>query len=568
MKLPPIFTPQRRIKFFWLSINGTLQATMAISFSILVKNMFDHHLQNNDLPFLFWKSALPFIAISLITAWLKYKERSDAEALGQDYVNELRNRMFSRLCRTELRQLDYHGRGDIILRFASDLSAIRQWISLGLARILVAGITLIMAITALCFINLTLALIVGSVLFINALLSSFLGYRLQQSFREARRSRSYLANNLTEKISSITTVKASGQRRREKKRIKQQSMRLVVAMVERAKAIGMHRAVTEGSLLIATSLVLLVGVLLSKNNEGSISPGTVVAAMTIVALLTQPLRNIGRVYEYWHGANIAYEKLGRFLITTGSSRRERPEKTGPGIMTLKKLKDFNGESQPNLTIKPGRKIVILGKNGAGKSSLLAQLSGLMSPTAGEVRLDNFNVTKLHESFLRNVIGMVSPELPLLKGSIRKNICYRWPAAPDAEIQRVVESCGLTSILEKLPKGIDSRVAERGNNLSLGEQQRICLARALLGSPQVLLLDEADSFLDGESRELFTTIIRNYTGTIIMATHNVDHILLADDIWLIKDGGICWSGPRDDFSITSLGRSFEDSFNSIKGEING
>jgi len=567
MRLPPIFSPKRRIKFIWLSLNGALQAVMAISFSLLVKNIFDHHLENDDLPFLFWTSAAPFIAISLITAWLKYKERSDAEALGQDYVHELRNRMFSRLCKTELRQLDYHGRGDIILRFASDLTAIRQWISLGLARILVAGITLIMAVTALCFINLTLALIVGTVLILNALFSFYLGQRLQHSFREARRSRSYLANNLTEKISSITTVKVSGQRRREKKRVEQQSLRLVSAMVERAKAIGMHRAITEASLLIATSLVLLVGILLSKNGAGDTSVGTVVAAMTIVALLTQPLRNIGRVYEYWHGATIAREKLTRFLVKTGTPRRERPKEIGLGVIALKKLRDFNGERLPNLTVKPGRKIVILGKNGAGKSSLLAQISGLMPAATGEITLDKFNVTKLHESFLRKTIGMVSPELPLLKGTVRKNICYRNPSATEVEIQKVIEECGLSVIIDQLPKGLDSRITEGGSNLSLGEQQRICLARALLGSPQILLLDEADSFLDGESRELFTTIVRNYAGTIIMATHNVDHILLADEIWLIKEGGISWNGPRDDFSIKQLEQSLENSVNGDKEVVN-
>ncbi len=558
MKLPPIFSPQRKIKFIWLGLNGALQAAMAISFAILVKNIFDHYIRANDMPFLFWQSAVPFIAIALITSWLKYKERTDAEALGQDYVHELRNRMFSRLCRTELRQLDHQRRGDIILRFASDLTAIKQWISLGLARMIVAGITLITAITALCFINLTLALTVGSVLLVNALLSGFLGHRLQHSFREARRSRSYLANNLTEKIASITTVKISGQRQREKNRIKQQSQRLVSAMVTRAQAIGMHRAVTEGSLLIATSLALLVGVMLTKNGDSAISAGTVVAAMIFVALLNQPLRNIGRLYEYWHGATIAYEKLDRFLVKTGAARREHPKDIGAGVITLTNLKDFNGKKFANLTIKPGRKIVILGKNGAGKSSLLAQISGLMRPSSGQVTLDNFNVSKLHERFLKSTIGMVSPELPLLKGSIRKNICYRWPTAPADEIQRVIDCCGLNAMIARHADGLDRRVTEGGSNLSLGEQQRISLARALLGSPQILLLDEADSFLDGKAQELFAAIIQNYAGTIIMATHNVDHILLADQIWLIKNGGISWVGAPDEFSITLLENSAEDS----------
>lgn len=567
MKLPPIFTPQRRIKFIWLSVNGLLQAVMAISFAMLVKDAFDNYINNTNTPFSLLDTGVPFILISLVTAWLKYKERSGAEALGQDYVHELRNRMFSRLCKTDLRQMDHHGRGDIILRFASDLTAIRQWISLGLARMLVAGVTLLAAITALCFINLTLALVVGAVLLVNISLSGIIGHRLQHSFREARRSRSYLANNLTEKITSLTTVKISGQRRREKKRIDQQSQRLVTAMVARAKAIGLHRAITEGSLLIATSMVLLIGIVLTKN-DGDTSPGTVVAAMSIVAILTQPLQYIGRLYEYWHGANIAYEKLERFLVKTGSPRRERPQEIGSGLIALKGLKDFHGNPQPNLIIKPGKKIVILGKNGAGKSSLLAEISGLMPPDNGLITLDGFNVVKLHERFLKSTIGMVSPELPLLKGSIRKNICYRWPSAPETEIQRVIECCGLSTLISQLSDGLDSRVIESGSNFSLGEQQRLGLARGLLGSPQILLLDEADSFLDGDARALFTDIIRDYSGTIIMATHNVDHILLADEIWVMKDGGINWHGSPDDFSISQLNVQSEDTVNNTGSVSHG
>lgn len=550
MKLPPIFTPQRRTKFVWLSVNGLLQATMAISFTLLVKDAFDNYINSTGAHFSLLETGTPFILISLVTSWLKYRERCDAEALGQDYVHELRNRMFSRLCKTDLRQLDHHGRGDIILRFASDLTAIRQWISLGLARILVAGIMLLSAIIALCFINFTLALVVGAVLLVNVALSGIIGHRLQHSFREARRSRSYLANNLTEKVTSLSTVKVSGQRRREKKRISQQSQRLVEAMVARARAIGLHRAITEGSLLIATTMVLLVGILLTKNSDAT-SPGTVVAAMTIVALLTQPLRNIGRLYEYWHGANIAYEKLTNFLTKTGRPRRIRPEDIGSGVLKLKKLSNIHGRKQPSLTVQSGRKVVILGNNGSGKSTLLAELAGLIPPSTGEITLDDHNVVKLHETYLKSTIGMVSPDLPLLKGSLRKNICYRCPSAPEKELNSVIESCGLTNIINQLPGGLDGRITESGTNLSLGEQQRIILARALLGTPQILLLDEADSFLDGEASELFINIVSSYPGTIIMATHNVDHILLADEIWLMQDGGIIWQGPREDFSLDLL-----------------
>jgi ABC-type multidrug transport system fused ATPase/permease subunit len=206
MKIPPILNSQRRIKFVWLVLNGFMQSAMTILFSILVKSVFDNFIYENKISPSILNVILFFLGIILVTGWLKYRERSDAEILGQDYVHELRNRMFSRLCRTDLRQLDHHGRGDIILRFASDLTAIRQWVSLGYARLLVAGIIIVFAISALSFINLTLATMIGIVMLITAFLSIYIGKKMENTFREARKSRSSLANNLTEKITSLITV--------------------------------------------------------------------------------------------------------------------------------------------------------------------------------------------------------------------------------------------------------------------------------------------------------------------------------------------------------------------------
>ncbi len=549
MRIPPIFNPQRKIKFLWLVLNGFMQAVMAVSFSILVKSVFDNFLYANKISLSLFSISFFFLVIIIVTAWLKYRERSDAEMLGQDYVHELRKRMFSRLCRTDLRQLDHHGRGDIILRFASDLSAIRQWVSLGYARLLVSGIIIVFALCMLSFINLTLAIMIGIVMLINTLLAIYIGQKMENTFREARRSRSSLANNLTEKITSLITVKASGQRSREKNRISQQSLRVVNSMVARAKAIGIHRAITEGSLLVSSATVLIVGTVLIRN--GSTTPGSVVGAMVFVALLTQPLRNIGRVYEYWHGANIAKEKLEQFLKKVEPSRRERPDKKGKGLLVLSGLQDFSGVANTKKIIPLGKKIVILGNNGAGKSSLLAEIAGLLKPSTGHVTLDDINVLSLHEKYLRTMIGMVSSSLPLIKGTIRKNICYRWPSAPLEEVNQIIEECGLSDFVAQTALGLDHRVTTAGANLSLGQQQKIILARALLGSPKILLLDEADNFLDDESRILFSSIVKNYTGTVIMATHNIDQMMFADEVWLIANGGIKWHGKPVDFSINLL-----------------
>ncbi len=160
---------------------------------------------------------------------------------------------------------------------------------------------------------------------------------------------------------------------------------------------------------------------------------------------------------------------------------------------------------------------------------------LIDPDEGRVLLDGQDLAEHSLDSVRRAISMVSPDLPLLRGTIRKNLLYRWPKAPAEEINRINTLCGIDEVLTKLPEGDQTRVTEGGGNLSLGQRQRIALARALLGNPSVLLLDEADVHLDLEAGTALGRILDEYTGTILWVTHNRDHLTDADFIWHIEAG---------------------------------
>ncbi len=558
MKLPAVISDRRRQLFVLLITNGFLQALATVGITLLIKSTFDSYLMTNTEPAIsLWLTGLGFLSATLMIAWLKYRERLDAEKAGQDYVHELRLKMFSRFCNSDMRELERHGKGAVSLRFATDLSAIRQWISQGLSRLIVAGVNLVIALTALCLINFTLGIIVSLIILGNAALSLATGKKLRYTFSEARRQRSYLANNLNEKVSSMATIKVFGQRQREKNRVRRQSERVMQAMFSRAATIGVLRAITEGSTVLATSMVLIMGALLM--DAGQATPGTVVAALGIVSLLMQPLRHLGRVYEYRLNASVAEEKIRSFLNKRPSTlSRHRKQRLGRGHLKLKQVAFFPGGEDVNLHINPGNTIAILGRNGAGKSTILAQLAGLLKPARGKISLGQNNVCKLKDSAMRESIGMVSHSLPLLKGSIRKNICYRYPDASDEEISRVVSLCGLDALIDSLPEGLDTRLKEGGSNLSQGECQRIALARAMIGNPELLILDEADAFLDENGMALFSSIVQDYPGLVVMATHNVDHVVLCDQIWLVDKGELCWFGPRENLALSGHNEIFSNS----------
>jgi len=185
--------------------------------------------------------------------------------------------------------------------------------------------------------------------------------------------------------------------------------------------------------------------------------------------------------------------------------------------------------------EPGAVVALVGPNGAGKSTLLSLAARLIDPDEGRVVLDGQDLAKHSLASVRRAIGMMSPDLPLLRGTIDKNLRYRWPDAPVEEIDRVKALCEIDKVLAELPEGEQTRVTEGGGNLSLGQRQRIALARALLGRPSILLLDEADAHLDHDSRAVLERILAEYRGTVLLVTHSGDRLADVDTIWRMKAG---------------------------------
>lgn len=162
---------------------------------------------------------------------------------------------------------------------------------------------------------------------------------------------------------------------------------------------------------------------------------------------------------------------------------------------------------------------------------------LQDPDEGSVSINGQNLAMHSLASVRRAIGIVSPDLPLLRGKIDKNLRYRCPNAPDQEIRRITILCEIDAMLENTPAGLQTRLSEGGMNISLGQRRRIELARALVGNPEILLLDEADTHLDQNSGKLLDKILANYQGTVLMVSHNHQRLAKADVIWHMENGKI-------------------------------
>ncbi|BCR05833.1 ABC transporter ATP-binding protein [Desulfuromonas versatilis] len=548
MRLPSVFTDRRRRSFIRLVANGLLQSLAAVATLLLVRKAFDQLLIHGapvQVKGLAWIGLGLFCAAAGL-AWLRMLERIDAERMGQDYVHHIRLILFRSLSSMAPRALQRRSSGAVMLRFVGDLTALRNWVSLGLARILVTSLTSLVALGALAVLNWPLALAVGLCLGLGLGRSLGLGEAMRRTLFEARRRRSYIAANINEKIARLDVVQAFGQVKRERRRVARQSRRLKRAMIDKARAAGRLRAVAEIAAGAAGAVVVLIGGL--EVAAGRASGGTVVAALTIVGLLAPGVRELGRVNEFYQNARVSRRKILDFLKTPTLVKelRDAPDLVpGPGRLEFRKVhldKVIRGFSA---VAEPGRRIVLAGPNGAGKSTLFYLASRLIDPDRGRILLDGQDLCRHSLNSVHRAVGLVSGELQLLRGKVVKNLLYRYPEASPEELERVKRLCDLEQVLADLPEGDQTRVLEGGSNLSVGQRQRIALARALLGDPPLLLLDEADANLDLTAGAALDRVLAQYRGTVLMVTRNPERILAADELWYMEGGRLLEAGPPAD-----------------------
>jgi ABC-type multidrug transport system fused ATPase/permease subunit len=260
--------------------------------------------------------------------------------------------------------------------------------------------------------------------------------------------------------------------------------------------------------------------------------------MAVVGFLSNAFRDLGRVHEYLQAYRVSKKKIIEFMDTTplrGRSSRLPPLEVSRGEIELQGIRLRGVLRRVSGIIPGGSKLAIIGDNGAGKSTLLQVIARLVDPDGGKVLIDGQDIRRCNLTSVREAIGIVSPDLPLFKGSIGYNLQYRKPDASDEELSRVRKLCEIDNLLEQLPGGEDFRIKEGGVNLSLGQRHKLALARAILGQPAILIIDEIDANLDRQAILVLEAVLNDYTGTVLMVSRFEDRLAMADYYWHLKDG---------------------------------
>jgi len=519
--ITPVWQGQRRYYLAGLVVLGIAQALVLLGISILVAALFANMTHATPAT---EQLGLMMLLAAFFLATLRWAERVCAEHLGQNYIAQIRLRLFRHLMYADQRAAQRFSHGAMALRFVTDLNGLRQWVALGLARLIVIVSTLIIVLTVLAYTQPTFMLLVAGALVLAIVLTVGIGSWLTRSIRAVRKHRARLAATVTDRINTLATVQACGQERREVRRVKRQSQSLYAACIRRAHVTGALFGSLEATTVIATTAILMVASSLVQSQQVSLAE--VAASMTLLGLLLTPIRDLGRMMDYWQQWRISNEKIAHFLCLPQRPMRKLklptslPTNPDTGQLSARGI-SIDGLLEPSdLDVPAGHHIVLEGHNGSGKTSLLLTLAGVLPLQHGHLELDGERLIDQRVSRMPvNGIGVVSPDLGLMRGSLLRNLIYANTKVSDETLTDVLQRCDLVNLVQRLPNGLRSRLSEGGKNLSVGERKRILLARALLMHPRLLLLDELDAHLDAQSLTLIETALQHYKGSVIEISHH-------------------------------------------------
>ncbi|RZU34388.1 ABC transporter ATP-binding protein [Blastococcus saxobsidens] len=555
-RLWPFARPYRGL--IALTFGAALLATLAqLALPLVTAAVVDGPIAEGD------RSALvPLLGLALLfgvaEAALFFVRRVAMNRSCLQLERDLRDALYQRLQRLPVGFHDRWASGQLLSRATTDMSTIRRFVGFAAVFLVVNLITCVVVLALLLVTYWPLGLAVAA----TTVPLTVLGMRWERRYNtESRRvqdQQGELTTDVEEAVQGIRVVKSLGRSGLVFDRYDAKATQLRRLELDKVRTLALLWCLFELHPQITLAMILVGGAM--AVSSGALTIGGLVAFVALFTVLLWPILSLGFLFAFAQETASACDRVGELLdapVTVADRPGVRPAVVGtPARLRFEGVRfTYPGSAEPvldgvDLDLRPGETVALVGATGSGKTTLTALVPRLHDASGGRITVDGSDVRDLPLAQLRSVVATAFEDATLFSMSVRENLTLGRPDAGDdavAEALRVAQA----QFVHDLPWGLDTRIGEQGLSLSGGQRQRLALARAVLGRPSVLVLDDPLSALDVHTEALVERALREVLAgtTALVVAHRASTVLLADRVALLAGGRIAAVGTHSELLAT-------------------
>jgi ATP-binding cassette subfamily B protein len=545
----------------------------------LTKLVIDKGIPQHDVHYVVTLSLI-FIASLVAGFFLEYGQGLLTTWLGQSVMYDLRGQIFDKFQSADLRFYDRNPVGRLMTRITNDVETLNDLFSSGVVSMFGDIFTLLFIVVAMLEMNWKLALVTFSVLPLVFFAAFLFRARIRDAYRDIRVRLARLNAYLHERITGMRVVQLFNREGADAHQHEELNADYLDAHLRSITYYALFFPVIEFFTAIALALIIWYGGI--EILHGAVTIGIVAAFLQYARRFFRPIQDLSEKYNLLQSAMASSERIFKLIdqdvrITDPPDPITLPPHTR-GRIELKNVWFAYGEradGEPDwvlqdvsFRVEPGEKVAIVGHTGAGKTTIINLLMRFYDVPRGEILLDDVPLTRLPLDDLRGRIGLVLQDVFLFSRDVAYNIRLGSPEIDDERVRAAAERIGAAPFIERLPKGYDQELGERGSTLSVGERQLVSFARALAFDPEILILDEATSSVDSELEEHIERatdeLLKGRTSLVI--AHRLSTVQNADRILVLHHGKLVEEGTHEELLLQDglYARLHELQFASVTG----
>ena len=554
-------------------ITVVIEAFLIVTSPLLLRELIDKGVIPKDGA-LVTKLALAVAFIAIFDSLISIFGRWFSARIGEGLIYDLRSEVFEHVQKQSVAFFTRTQTGALISRINSDVIGAQQAFTATLSGVLSNSVSLVLVIGTMLFLSWQITIVSLLLLPLFLVPTKWVGKKLQSLTRQSFNLNAEMSSTMTERfnVSGAMLVSLYGRQSDEKSYFRSRARKVADIGIEIALLNRIFFIALTSIAAVATAIAYGIGGHLAIN--GTVTVGTLLAITALLARLYGPLTALSNVRIDVMTALVSFERIFE-VLDLAPMVQDRPaakDLVGKDFAVEFKnvsfaypkaeeisLSSLESVAKPEtvesgvvlngltFTAKSGTMTALVGPSGAGKTTISALVPRLYDVTSGSIEVGGFDIRDLTMKSLRENIGVVMQDAHLFHDTIGENLRYAKPDATEAEMQAACESAQIWSLVSSLPNGFDTMVGERGHRLSGGEKQRLAIARLLLKSPQVVILDEATAHLDSENEALvhqaLSAALKGRTSLVI--AHRLSTVRDADQILVLEKGVIVERGTHDE-----------------------